>query len=144
MAGPKSHRGRREKGARGEREFFAVLNRFLPERLRLERELGQSRDGGTDGKSARVAIEVKRQENLRLNDWLKQARQAAENLENSENSGSLENRKGLVPVVAYRQNGEPWRCLVELTPLQLAVFMRYQANLDETAATIAAAHRDLD
>ena len=144
-----SGKGARRKGIRGEIEFFAVLNKFLPERLRIERELSQTRDGGADGKSAGVVIEVKRQERLNLPQWVKQAREAAENSRPLENRGPLENRyalensTGVTPVVAYRQNGEPWRCLVEMSPLQLAVYMRYKNNLDETAATIAAAHRDL-
>ena len=129
MAGPKSGKGRRNKGARGEREFFALLNKHLPERLRLSRELAQSRDGGLDGSVAQVAIEVKRQERLRLNDWLKQARLGS--------NGSL-------PVVAYRQSREPWRCLVELTPVQLAALIRYSeeiggmtAAIEQAAASIA-------
>lgn len=120
MAGPKSHAGRRAKGQRGEREFFALLNNFLPERLRIERDLSQTRDGGADGKSAGVVIEVKRQESLRLGPWLAQVREAA---------GSAQ-----VPVLAYRQSNQPWRCLVEMTPVQLAAYMRYRNNLKDTEA----------
>ena len=109
MAGPKSARGRREKGARGEREFFGVLNKYLPENMRMQRELSQTRDKGLDGISASVGIEVKRQETLSIPKWLRQAREGA---------------GGLVPVVAYRQNSGGWHCLVDLTPMQLAAFMR--------------------
>lgn len=76
-------------------------------------------------------IEVKRQETLRLNDWLKQARLAA-------------NGSGSVPVVAYRQSREPWRCVVEMTPLQLACYLRYKQNLDDTAATVQRSIDQLD
>ena len=128
MAGPKSHKGRREKGARGEREFFAILNIYLPERLRIKRELGQTREGGLDGVSTSVGIEVKRQETLNLPKWLKQAREGAE---------------GKVPVVAYRQNGAEWSCLVELTPVQLASFMRWHPHLDQTVKSIIRGSEDL-
>jgi hypothetical protein len=100
----------------------------LPERLRLNRELAQSRDGGCDGSGSGLAIEVKRQENLRLGSWLKQARGSAQ---------------GSIPVVAYRQNRGSWKCVVEMTPLQLACYMRYRKNIEDTEATIAAAVRDL-
>jgi len=121
MAGPKSHKGRREKGARGEREFFAVLNKYLPEKLRIQRELGQTRDGGLDGNSASVSIEVKRQERLNLPKWLSQAREGAEER---------------VPVVAYRQNNDCWHCLVDMNPIQLAAYMRWRKNLEDTKASI--------
>jgi hypothetical protein len=32
--------------------------------------------------------------------------------------------------------------VVEMTPLQLACYMRYRKNLDDTEATIEAAHRE--
>jgi hypothetical protein len=122
----------REKGAAAEREFFAILNLFLPENLRLKRELGQARDGGADGKSAGVLIEVKRQENLRLYSWLEQARKSAEN--------SAENP---YPVVAFRRNHGQWRCIVELSPLELAAFMRSTQDVDATVAEIERGISDL-
>ena len=128
MSGPKSHKGRREKGARGEREFFAVLNRYLPERLRIQRELGQTREGGLDGVSTSVGIEVKRQERLNLPKWLQQAREGA---------------GGRVPVVAYRQNGGSWNCIVDLTPVQLASFMRWRTHMEDTETKILASLEDL-
>lgn len=123
----------RNKGAAAEREFFALLNKFLPERLRIQRELGQSRDGGADGSAGNVVIEVKRQEVLRLNDWLKQARLA----------GSAAQGSAPYAVVAYRQNGEPWRCVVEMSPVQLAAFMRYSHNIGDTVASIERSVGDL-
>jgi hypothetical protein len=79
-------------------------------------------------------IEVKRQESLRLNDWLKQARLAAQ--------GSAQ---GSTPyaVVAYRQNNQPWRCVVEMTPVQLAAFMRYTQNIGDTVNNIERSIGDL-
>lgn len=111
----------RNKGAAAEREAFALLNRFLPERLRIQRKLGQARDGGDDGSSAGVSIEVKRQESIRLNQWLQQARESAGDD---------------YPVVMYRKNNDKWRCVVEMTPAQLAAFMRYSRNIDDTVNSI--------
>lgn len=114
---PLSGKARRAKGAAAEREFFHLLNRFLPARLQMARRLGQARDGGSDGSTAHVNIEVKRQERLNLPAWLRQARHG---------SG------GKVPVVAYRQNHGDWHCLVDMTPVQLAAYLRYRANLLDT------------
>ena len=122
----------RDKGAAAEREFFAILNLFLPENLRLKRELGQARDGGADGKSAGVLIEVKRQENLRLYSWLEQARKSAEN--------SAENP---YPVVAFRRNRGTWRCIVEMEPPELAAFMRCTQEIDDMAADTVERIRDM-
>jgi hypothetical protein len=108
-----------------EREFFAVLNRFLPERLRLKRDLAQARDGGADGSVGGVVIEVKRQEVLRLSDWLAQAQQA-----------QAQQSQPCYPVVAFRQNRQDWRCIVEMTPVELAAFMRYTQNIGDTVASI--------
>ena len=122
----------RNKGAAGEREFFAILNRFLPERLRVQRDLSQTRDGGADAVVGGVVIEVKRQESIRLNSWLKQARKAAETWGTHH-----------VPVVAYRKNHGHWRCVVEMTPQELAAYMRYKKNIDDTIASIDRAVADL-
>jgi hypothetical protein len=69
-----------------------------------------------------VSIEVKRQETLALPKWLKQAREGCP--------------KGDVPVLAYRQNGGSWHCLVDMNPIQLAAYMRWRRNLEETEESI--------
>jgi hypothetical protein len=114
-------RSARNKGAAAEREFFALLNKFLPERLRIQRKLGQARDGGDDGDAAGVSIEVKRQERLMLAKWLEQAKDSA-----GDN----------YPAVVFRQNNKQWRCIVEMTPLELAAFMRYTNNIGDTVKSI--------
>jgi hypothetical protein len=96
---------------RGENEFFTGLNRFLPERLRIRRNLGQARDAGADGSLAFMEIEVKRQEKLRLKPWLEQVKVAAAEK---------------VPVLAYRQNHGSWECLVVMDQLELASFICWQ------------------
>jgi hypothetical protein len=100
----------------------------LPETEHIQRELGSARDGGSDGRTARFSIEVKRQERLNIGTWLKQARAQAQ-------------QDGSIPVVAYRQNRGDWTCLVELDPVWLAALIRYVRNLDDTAATLEAAVR---
>ena len=122
MARTLGGKGRRRKGQVGEREFFAILNNILPERLHFKRRLGQERDGGLDGGSAHFAIEVKRQERLRLKPWLDQL------------IGSLQ--KGQIPVLAFRRSNEEWRCLVEMDVVQLAAYMRYRQNLADTEQTL--------
>ena len=117
-----SGKGKRAKGARGEREFFDLLNKLLPERLQMKRLLGQARDGGGDGKNEFVSVEVKRQEKARLNAWLAQAR-----------LGSTGNR---VPVVAHRANGSPWCILVEMDMVQFAAWLKHRNNLLDTEADL--------
>ena len=114
----KRGRSARRKGAAGELEFFKLLNRYLPERLRIQRNLGQARDAGADGSPVGVEVEVKRQEKLRLGPWLEQVRTAA----------SLREK---IPVLAYRQNNGPWHCLVDLDPLQLASFIRWREEMEK-------------
>ena len=104
----------RSKGLAAEREFFSLLNTHLPPELWLERDLAQPRDGGLDGSIGSFNIEVKRQERLALPQWLAQAR-----------------AQPGIPVVCYRQNRQPWRCLVELTPRQLAAVMLACNSLPE-------------
>ena len=111
-------KGRRAKGARGEREFFSLLNKFLPARLHMRRELSQTRDGGSDGATEFCNIEVKRQETLNLPGWLNQARQSASEAQ--------------TPVVAYRRNGENWQILIDMDMAQFAAWLRYRRNLMET------------
>lgn len=119
-------KGRRRKGQVGEREFFSLLNKYLPARLHMARQLGQERDSGGDGDCEFASIEVKRQETLRILDWLKQARKSA--------------RPEQVPVVAYRQNGQDWSVLVDMDPVQFAVWLRYRRNLMETEENLRTQH----
>ena len=112
----------RNKGARGEREFFTLLNKFLPERLRFQRELAQTRDGGSDGSSAYVAIAVKRCEKTNLPAWLAQVRTAAQPCQ--------------TPVLAYRQNHGKWNILVDMDPREFAAYLRWKPNLTDTENNI--------
>lgn len=89
-----SGRRSRNKGARGEREFLALLGEQLGEML--TRNLQQTREGGADCLCVKGwAIEVKRCEALSRPAWWRQAVKQAERL-------------GVEPMLAYRRNREPW------------------------------------
>lgn len=91
-------KGRRSKGAAGEREVFALLNGKLKREV-FKRNISQARGGGCDSdNNPIVAIEVKRQQQLQLSAWLEQAKQQA--------------KPGQIPVLAYRRNREPWQFLI--------------------------------
>lgn len=92
------------KGKRGEQEAVKVLQPTVDkvyearglEPVRLYRNKNQSDQGGFDVDGIDwMALEIKRQENLNLNNWWKQAvRQASVDQ---------------VPVLMYRQNNKKWR-----------------------------------
>lgn len=94
-----SGRRSRNKGARGEREFLALLGEELGGML--TRNLQQTREGGADCLCVKGwAIEVKRCESLSRPAWWRQAVEQAARL-------------GVQPMLAYRRSREPWRVWVE-------------------------------
>lgn len=111
----------RAKGANGEREIANDLNYIVQSVLKsqewpaatvdacgqaVQRNQNQSAVGGCDlSNTFGLAIEVKRQEALSINTWWAQCTAAA-------------NRNSEVPVLLYRQNHKPWRCIT-LTSLPL-------------------------
>lgn len=102
-------RGARTKGAAGERELFKLLNAAL-EGEPFRRNLIQTRAGGADTEAHHpVSIEVKRQEMLRLKQWIDQMREQAE--------------PGQTPVLAYRRNGESWNILVDMSLEQFITYL---------------------
>lgn len=88
----------RNKGAAAERELAAILSDELG--FVVKRKLGQARDSGDDIQVGKFRIETKRRETLALPAWCRQI---------EEHCGP-----GEVPVVAYRQNGQPWRIVMKL------------------------------
>lgn len=93
--------GRRTKGSAGEREICQKLSEALKPAEPFTRNLDQVRDGGADIVALRpFAIEVKRQENLQLNAWKKQAIRQTTN-------------KNPIAVLMYRQNRRPWVVLID-------------------------------
>ncbi len=100
----------RGKGSEGEREFA----RWLQEKLELDflpqRNLEQSRGGGADIIDVRPFLfEVKRCEVLAFRDWWLQVIVASKKTIES------------VPIVAYRQNKQPWRFLISAKNIGLRV-----------------------
>ena len=91
-------KGKRAKGAGGERELAALLSENLG--FVVKRNLGQARDGQDDLTVAQFRIEVKRQERLQIDKWCEQVEACA--------------AVGEVPVLAYRRNGQPWRVVLQL------------------------------
>jgi Holliday junction resolvase len=98
-----NHKGRRAKGANGERELFNLLADRLGTVVR--RNLSQTREGGADTISLPgIALEVKRQEELCVGSWWRQT---------VEQAGEDD-----VPVLAYRKSRQPWTFMVPLWWLQ--------------------------
>lgn len=94
----------RNKGKRGEREALELIQSWVTPVYEsagipaptIERNLMQSRDGGFDLVGVDwLALEVKRQEQVLIGAWWKQALRQAKN--------------GQVPVLMWRGNRQPWR-----------------------------------
>ena len=104
----------RGKGAEGEREFA----RWLQENLKLDflptRNLEQVREGGADIMGVKPFVfEVKRCQQLSLRNWWLQVNISIQNMTAEELSEQP------IPVVAYRQNHQPWRFLISATHIGL-------------------------
>lgn len=91
-------RGKRNKGAAGERELAGILKDHLG--FEVKRNLGQARDGADDITIQKFRIEVKRQERLQVDKWSEQVESCS--------------KQGEVPVLMYRRNGQPWRVCLRL------------------------------
>lgn len=113
-----SGRQSRDKGARGERELFALLSDRLGHIV--TRNLSQTRDAGCDSLSVPgFAIECKRVESAFQNAWMAQA--------------IASTRPGHeIPVVFYRASRQPWRAAFRAS------------DLLESPAYTGLAHLDLD
>jgi Holliday junction resolvase len=88
----------RNKGAAAERELAQILSDELG--FVVKRKLGQARDSGDDIQVGKFRIEAKRRETLALPAWCRQIEEHCQ--------------PGEVPIVAYRQNGQPWRVVLKL------------------------------
>ena len=103
-----------QKGKRGEREAYHMLNAMIMEVMRglgfpedriqaaattVQRNQNQTAVGGSDlVNTFGLAIEIKRHENISpINSWWNQTVTAA-------------TRNGEIPVLLYRQNHGKWRC----------------------------------
>lgn len=128
------------KGKNGEREIADLLRReianvgqaqgFSPTVVSkaqdmVQRNQNQSANGGADIVCFGVAIEVKRQEALSLNNWWKQCTKSAEDITARGNP--------VVPVLLYRQNRQKWTCVMNMDmrlPNQDALRVRAETDLD--------------
>lgn len=92
----KAARGRasREKGKRGEREIAAILRDYGYDVRRGQQYCGIEGNADVVGLPG-VHIEVKRVEQINLKSSMRQAER--------------DRRRGELPVVMHRKNGEPWR-----------------------------------
>lgn len=93
----------RRKGADGELEAAGLLSGLLGRVV--QRRLGQARDSGHDieietGADEGICVEVKRQQNARIHDWLEQAETSA-----------LGRGGAWLPAVMWRPNRRGW-CVV--------------------------------
>ena len=93
-----NRRGKRNKGAAGERELAGILKDHLG--FEVKRNLGQARDGADDITIQKFRIEVKRQERLQVDKWSEQVESCS--------------KSGEIPILAYRRNGQPWRVCLKL------------------------------
>lgn len=130
----------RNKGQRGERECVSWLNDIIQQVLNsqpwddhihevtkkcIQRNQNQSAVGGCDLNGVfGMAVEIKRVETLAVDKWWHQcATQAARNNEH--------------PVLLYRQNHQPWRCVtlgsLPLPQDRLASSVRVQFDEDAFA-----------
>ena len=114
----------RDKGKRGEREFFNLMNELLGEQDAFVRNLTQTRGGGEDWDTQYpVAVEVKRQENLPYPAAIRQTKEQAA-------------KAGKIPVLAHKRNREDWNVLLVLTPYQFARVLKGIGCLNCLAAAI--------
>ena len=104
----------RNKGANGEREVVRLMNEIIAKVLAadewddvvkatalgcIQRNQAQSAVGGHDLNGVfGMSVEIKRVENLQIEKWWQQCVSQSE-------------RNGEHPVLLYRQNHQPWRCL---------------------------------
>ena len=91
----------RNKGAGAEREFAALVSAALG--VEVKRKLGQAREGGDDLQLGKYRFEIKRRETLAIMAWVRQIEACVEKWE--------------VPVVAFRQSQQEWRCVIKLKDL---------------------------
>ena len=91
-------KSQRTKGAAGERELAKIFADTLG--VTVKRNLGQSREGGDDITIGRLRIEVKRCQTLAIPAWCRQIDAAC--------------GPGDVPIIAFRQDGQPWRVVMLL------------------------------
>lgn len=127
----------RNKGANGEREVVHMLNSIIEQLLAsqawddtvvtvarkcIQRNQQQSAVGGNDLNGVfGLGIEIKRQENVQIEPWWKQCQEGAA-------------RNGELPVLLYRKNHQPWRCItMGYAPLPGGKMSQMRVQFEEDA-----------
>ncbi len=119
-------RGRRQKGASGEREFFKLSNELCEDidwpyrdrngKIFMRHPAPRHCEGQSDNHDALgvlpVSIEVKRQERLTIPAWIEQVRE--------------QTRDHQTPILAYRQNGKPWTVLAVMDLDEWKEYLRWK------------------
>lgn len=95
--------GRRRKGVVGEREVTHLFSDAGFDVRGLEGLGDHIVSRGVAGKLLVFKLEVKRQERLRIHEWMRQC--------------EAETPPGMIPLLVYRRSGEPWRCVLGLDRL---------------------------
>lgn len=103
MAGSLSHKARRAKGVRGEREVTVFFIEAGFDVRGLEGLGDQIATKGVPGNLLAIHVETKRQERVRIREWLRQC--------------VAETPEGMVPLVCFRESGEEWAAVLRLTDL---------------------------
>ena len=113
----KKRKNSRDKGARGERELAAELQRLFG----VDARRGVQYHGGADSPDVvsdfgGIHFEVKRAERISLYPAMKQA---------------INDAGGKIPVVCHRQNREEWLVIVRLADLPRLIMDFFMPNCDE-------------
>ena len=90
--------GKRNKGARGEREAAALLSDELG--FIVKRNIDQTREGGCDITIGKWQLEIKRQEKISIDKWFKQATDAC--------------KSNQTPAVMFRRSNQDWKVCINL------------------------------
>ena len=114
-------RAEREKGVRGEREVVAILRRWGFACDRSPNSGGLFIPGDVVGVEG-YHIEVKRQERLRLPEWLEQARSEAP--------------PNTLPVVVWRRSRDEWYAALPLADL---LYLIQRPTVDKTVDAVGMA-----
>ena len=125
----------RNKGKRGEREWLKCVESLLSDRgvdVELHRNHQQTEVGGADCIDLPgVAIEVKRQENLQIAGWWRQALRQAE-------------RCDAIAVLAYKQNRKPWTVIIPEELSQMGVQKTFRSTTELPPGRVLTAEQFAD
>lgn len=108
----------REKGKRGERELAKELQAYGYDTKRGQQYCGADGNADVVGLPG-IWIECKRAEQLRMKDWIEQAR-------NDARAQSMKDRRYIIPTVMHRRNNEEWLVTMRLDDWQIIYDKYYE------------------